>query len=468
MSSETAVRVQVNAHDPNRKGNAVRGTIFLDAADIMQFALGQPPKGEPMDYLAPKAPPDLADWKDPRVGWGLIIAESLGNLPGPLKRLVAARSAPVFHYRPGSAHRYSILRDNARHTDVDITGAARGTGVGELPYYLLIYGGPRDVPWRLQYVLNANRCVGRLPLEGEALENYVSALEQNFTDSPADTYRTVTWSADHGADDITRLMRTQVAYRVHRDLAADTEIGAQAEFLDGAMDVEAGSAARFLHAIRTHRPGLIVTTSHGQTGPASDAQMMQRMLGVPVDQTFHALDVNALTTGWEPGGAVWYCHACCSAGADAPSAFESLFAATDDVGRVLREVAAIGPCVAPLPVALLGAKRPLGAFIGHVEPTFDWTLQNPANGQPLTTGLTRALYPNLYQRSPRTTVGHAFREWYLRLGSLAGAWENARQTFDAGDRRTDVLLYYQLAARDVQSTVILGDPAVMLPLRSPA
>ena len=49
---------------------------------------------------------------------------------------------------------------------------------------------------------------------------------------------------------------------------------------------------------------------------------------------------------WQPDGAIWYCHACCSAGSEAPSAFESLFAETTEVGRVLRSVASLGARVA--------------------------------------------------------------------------------------------------------------------------
>jgi hypothetical protein len=90
---------------------------------------------------------------------------------------------------------------------------------------------------------------------------------------------------------------------------------------------------------------------------------------------------------------------------------------------------------------------------------------NPVTDQPLTSGLVNALYPNLYYTHPRTPLGHAFRDWYQRLGGLSVAWTAARQMFDGGNRNIDALLYYQLAARDVESTVILGDPTAMLPLR---
>jgi hypothetical protein len=45
---------------------------------------------------------------------------------------------------------------------------------------------------------------------------------------------------------------------------------------------------------------------------------------------------------------------------------------------MLKNIAATaGARISPLPRALLGAEKPLRAFVGHVEPTFDWTLRDP-------------------------------------------------------------------------------------------
>src|SRR5207302_1988162 len=126
---------------------------------------------------------------------------------------------------------------------------------------------------------------------------------------------------------------------------------------------------------------LIVTTSHGQTGPLADAVAMKSKLGLPVDQDFQPLDPDQLLATWEPDGAIWYAHACCSAGSNAISLYGCqdtginnipicLVEAGSPVDRVLKGVAGLGSLVAPLPRALLGAKKPLRAFIGHVEPTF--------------------------------------------------------------------------------------------------
>jgi len=174
-------------------------------------------------------------------------------------------------------------------------------------------------------------------------------------------------------------------------------------------------------------------------------------------------------TAWEPDGAIWYAHACCSAGSDAVSLYRCLeqndptlclVKADSPIDRVLKGVAALGALVAPLPRALLGAKKPLRAFIGHVEPTFDWTIRQPATGQYLTSALQQALYDNIYGAMP---VGLAFADWYGTLGGLSIEYESARKAYNKGEDTLSSVLYSQLATRDRQSMVILGDPTVALP-----
>ena len=204
---------------------------------------------------------------------------------------------------------------------------------------------------------------------------------------------------------------------------------------------------------------------------------MARTLGMLVDQDHETIEPKQLLEGWEPDDAIWYAHACCSAGADAKvadvgGAAKQSERLLDHVAgpltfrissrgprgrQVLDAVVKVGSTVAPLPRALLGAKRPLRAFIGHVEPTFDLTLRDKGTGQFLTSNLTDALYSRLYQPYP---VGFAFRDWYVRIGGLTEAFESSKARFGRGEDTGDLLLSLQLARRDIQSTVILGDPTV--------
>lgn len=123
---------------------------------------------------------------------------------------------------------------------------------------------------------------------------------------------------------------------------------------------------------------------------------------------------------------------------------------------MLKGVAKIGARVAPLPGALLGASEPLRAFIGHVEPTFDWTLQQPITKQFTTDPISTALYDELFQPSP---VGLAMSAVYGTLGGIYTDYDRFSRVLSQPN-----MLHWLLIARDVQSMVILGDPMATLPI----
>jgi hypothetical protein len=424
------------------------------------------------ESLAPPDDADLADWRNPGVGWGLILPERPGltpaqlataaDAPEPIRQLLKERNnAPVFRYRPDSPDRFTLLRNYAAGKDISIDPAIpSGTGTDALPQYLLIYGSPAEIPWDFQYVLNATCAVGRLDLQGDALENYIQALLNNWQDAASQIDQAVMWAVDFGAGDISHLMRNAIAATVYQAWSQDSTLHDKAVFFDGSTPGSQANAASLIAALSAKKPALVVTTSHGQTGPLGDPAALKQKLGLPVDQDNKTLDPEQLLATWEPDGAIWYAHACCSAGSDATTIFDGLVDAGSPIDQVLKGVASLGAQVAPLPTALLGAKKPLRAFIGHVEPTFDWTLRQPSTGQFLTNSLKRVLYNKVYKAQP---IGLAFREYYLPLGALSIQYDRALVDFKNGKETHEIMLFCQLASRDLQSMVILGDPTAVLP-----
>ncbi len=419
-------------------------------------------------FLKPAAPADPRKWQHETVGWGIVAAEPPGaaanelaagtDLPEPIQQLRKDRGgAPVLRFRKGWEHRFRLLRNYAAGVDLAIGQSPPGVGRESIPRYLLIYGSPEDVPWELQYVLNAHYSVGRVHLAGEQLENYVAALRSGWKDSAADTKRAVVWAVDQGGSDITALMRDMVAQKVYEKLSQDGDLKAGAQFLDGVGNATAGN---LVAALESSRPALVVSTSHGQTYPLDNLKTLGECLGFLVDQDYVSAGPDSILANWKPDGAIWYAHACCSAGSLGQTLFEGLTEPGSEVDRILNGVAKLGDRVAPLPSAMLGCKKPLRAFIGHVEPTFDWTLQDPDTSQPLADSLQQALYTELYQPSP---VGYAFRGWYDRLATLSASYEQELREFGRGGNTRDSMLKDSLSARDVKSTVILGDPTVTLP-----
>lgn len=422
--------------------------------------------------------PDPADWRDSRVGWGVVLPATPGlseeelasgsDATEPIGRLIAARSeqatgqwrVPVLRYHPElpPEQRFRFLHNHRADKSLQIVGSGTGVEGHQIPSYLLIAAPPSEVPWELQYILSAQRLVGRLDLDEEGLGHYVEALIVGFAGARSDIRRSVTWAVVHAdPDDITHTLRRMITRKLHRLLVEDVDVGPGARFLDGSE--EPATAAGLIAALAQDRPALVVTSSHGKTGPLGKPQMAES-LGLQVDQEFRTLDPDALLASWEPDGAVWLAHACCSAGSASRSVYEGLFDPSGSIGKLLAGVAALGDTVAPLPKRLLGHAKPLRAFIGQVEPTFDYTLREPKTGQPLTNTLCEAIYPRLLSPLP---VGLALDPWNDQVDGYNRTWLEAKRLFDEGHEVDQELLQPRLAAQDVASTVLLGDPTAILP-----
>lgn len=422
----------------------------------------------------PQAPvptrPD--DWDQDTVGWGIIVPDTdqgtvsdraAGrDLPPIVQQLVSRRRGTVLRHRaaprgglPTHVWRYHPRRSEAY--SLPIGGSRRGRGLDAVPVFLMLLGGPDQLPWKLQYALNLDPRThpGRLPLTGAPLERYVARLLGGWegdADSPS-SGRAVVWSADHGADDITRLLRLAVAAPVLSKYVQDTDVDVTS------LAGTAATTSALATALTDNKPGVVLTTSHGYTGPAGGPD--PDLLGLPVDTNHDILDPTSLLETWQPDGAVWYAHACCGAGCDSPSSFAGLFEAGGPLDRMMEELAGIGPAVAPLPVALLGAERPARAFIAHVEPTYDWTLQDEATGRAVLADLTDALYGPLLLGS---AVGSAVSPYPVGAGSIAGhLLDTTRRAVLEDDGDPLDALRERISYLDRRSLVVLGDPAVALP-----
>lgn len=420
--------------------------------------------------MRPGAGPDDTDPTDPRVGWGLVLPArddlcvaaraAAMDAEEPLRELLAHRgaAAKVLRYRDDYGPLALFEADNE---PVPI-GAEQGVAHGSMPRYLLLAGGPDVLPWSLQYTFAPTWAVGRLHLSGAPLARYVDALLRDSPPGAARYGAPLVWAVDHGVNDMTSLMRDKIAAQVFENLAADNEMP-NARFLDGQLRPGDTTATSLAAALADTDPALVITTSHGMTGPLGDALAMRRDLGLLVDSLHSPVQPATLLDAWQPDGAIWYSHACCSAGSDSPSAYMGLLDRDDDVDKVLTEVAGLGATIAPLPTALLGADKPLRAFIGHVEPTFEWTIKFPWTHTDLTAGIRTALYDRICRGEP---VGYAMQQVWRDIGPLRQGHAGAVTLYNNEPRQAQrgltAALYCRLAAADRAGTVVLGDPAARL------
>ena len=356
----------------------------------------------------------------------------------------------------GYLRRY--FADGRGPSDLDVSASRTGVGEDEMPKYLLIYGDPKQIPWRTQYVLNMSRCVGRIHLVGDPLERYVDHLIGVWPDVVCNPLTPVVWSVNFGEADITCLMQQVIADRFWDSIAADADFAKAIRLADGAA-----TAAALAGAMSTH-PGLVITTSHGMTGPEQKPGSAPDEIGLPVDANHALLSSAVLPDAAIPGGAIWYAHACCSAGSDAKSQCAELFPSGHTIGDTLRAVSAnAGGCVAPLASRLLRSRETFASVHRACGATFDWMLRDPNTKQAVGDVLADALYCRLYLRG--TPVGLALSAVYSQSGSFLTLW---KQAIDAVNKdapgAAELARYWQVAALDRQSMVILGDPTVTLPL----
>lgn len=452
------------------------GEIRINAWDGEETPLFDFPEGAEAEprvalrrsgILAPRYLPKPWDWRSPDVGWGLVLRDDPNlsgkekaagiDAPEPIQRLLKARApAPVLRYKPnkppGLLYRY--YADGAEDA-LSTAAPDRGIREGQIPQYLLIYGSPSEIPWAVQFGLNASAFVGRLDLSvEEGLGHYVDALISEWRDHDrGDMGKPVVWSADWGIPDITFLVARIVGARLAEKFAGDEDFAKRTWLTK--RDATCGALA---DTLRTQRPVFVCTTSHGMTGPLNDPAATHAHLGSPVDSLRQVVQPQDLGD-WEPGGAIWYSHACCSAGSDAVSRYAELIPATQRGGPMLRQLAAVsGARVAPLPRMLLGRPNPLAAFVGHVEPTFDWTLRDPMTKQELSHTIVRCLYQRLFTNEHPAPIGWALEDIFDEAANYfalppAGSDMDDRVALD---------VHRKLVAIDRQNVVILGDPTVRL------
>ena len=424
--------------------------------------------------------PQLTHWEgEDGSGWTLVLRHDPSktneeqatpvDAPASIQRLWQHRRCPpILRYLPPAAGNPTYLRryrrdgDQIVYNDYSLEKGTTAENLAQVPYYLLLVGPPKDLPWSLQYTLNGSRAVGRLDLaENEGLKNYVDRLIDGWEDDGAKASSALLWSVDHkgGAKDITEIMRAFIGDKLDAQIAKESVVRRR-RYLGGVDATVKGLG----ESLKELTPGLIVTTSHGAILGSADKSRRRASLGLLVDQTWTMLDPDSLLKCWNPAGAVWYAHACCSAGSDNASRYEGLVAAESDAAEALRDAGELGETVAPLPRLLLGAGRPLRAFVGHVGPTFSWTLREPTTRESLTSPIIHAFYNRFYQET-RFPIGHVIRPIFEPLVTLFSEAKHATDEHRCKNptaTRTPILSR-MLMAEDLQSTVLIGDPTALIP-----
>ncbi len=458
-----------------------RRPVLEEALPTHTASLQPRPEEPPLkgDMLDPSTDPNLL----PAQRWGVVAPEGpLGDrllaLIEPLRRLrEEEQGAParVYRVRPdlddaqAAQWKNAVLCDEARLE-------------AEQPRYLLVLGDFHQVSFELQRALGSDRFTGRLAFPSE--EGYTAYVDKvlrwSRSPSPHPRARALLFTAHDGT------AATAVGYQALmapslQSLRELHEMGElSAEFIAELGEPADWSAQRLLEQVASPHPSVLFTMSHGLGAPqggwrsVDEQRARQGALSLGAQGTLEASDL--ASTPFLPGG-LWFLFACFGAGTPTRSAYypwlSRLHQAGEYPSRLERVLAALPregerPFVAALPQAVLANPHGPLAVVGHVDLAWTYSFQDlgcMARNRPSRfQSLLRALVAGRRAGVGLGALLDFFHETNTQLTTLYAQEESARlagqdSPVDSIDRA-----HLWMLRQDLAGYLLLGDPAVRLPL----
>jgi hypothetical protein len=398
-----------------------------------------------------------------KVGWGVVLpAGADPRRLDPLRPLLEMRKQQAGrYYREFTGPNGYAPDGNNGGPDTHLsflTRQAAGPGPADpkrVPYYLLLVGGPEEIPFEFQYQLDIQYGVGRVHFDtAEEYAAYAAAVLAAEAGPPLRPRRAEFFGTRNADDEATRLSAELLVGPL-----ADT---VAAEFTDWSVQRSVGSAATRarLSALLggADTPALLMTAGHGLAFPEGhDRQFAEQgalvcqdwpgplewQREVPPAMAFSAADV-----GGDVRGLVAVFFACYGAGTPR----------LDDYPH--RNLDA-RPSIAPRPFLARLPRRLLAsgalAVVGHVERAWPYAFRWRGNARLGTfEGMLRLLLMG-------HRVGWALDQFNVGYAELAAALSEilfqVRYGFQADPLE---LSFLWMAHNDARAYVVLGDPAVRL------
>jgi hypothetical protein len=364
----------------------------------------------------------------------------------------------IFEGREG-AHPGQPADNWARQRGVSLTAAVDPRkGV---PYYLLIVGSPREIPFEFQALLKLQWAVGRLHFDD--VEDY-GRYAQAVVDYEAPDFRPMqrksaaAWVTKHDGDAATTMLSDAVSGDFVR---GDDPLGERRQFsLDWFGDGEA-TKEQLAEILRGNAPSgppaVLFTGSHGAEWPMDDPAAQRLMQGALVTQEFNRGTplgtANVFSAGDVPAdaqvhGMMAFMFACYSGGCPT----EDNYFFNKDGSKIPVAPEAL---IAKLPQKLL--RQGTLAVIAHIDQTFSYIFQN-LEGTPQVQSIRTPL--ELLMKGER--AGLAADRLNLQWSAIAAQVGVAlgRRREPSFDPESFATLY--IARDDARNYIVLGDPATRL------
>lgn len=447
----------------------------------------KPPK-QPLPKLLwndGKEPNSLADQR-----WGLIVPP--GSEGARLKDLIA----PLWRRRQEQQGGAEIRVFEAPATATAAEALAWRKNVFDdssdtreaLPRYQLILGNLDQVPLSIQQALALDGFVGRLAFDNpdhyRAYAEKVLFYEDSATEIPAS--RAAFFASHDGSPAVSH---------GYENLVKPAQATAQRKVMEQTLParevLELGDAnprtpLRDLlleYAAKTD-PAVLFTMSHGAGRPKRDGwtsldDQRQRQGAMQLRDGL-LLGRDLTSRPFMPGG-VWFMFACYGAGVPERSTYFAWLEKLEQLGQVDKPASAVlrglpqpggRPFIAALPQAVLQNREGPLAFFGHIDLAWSYSYQDLDSGRPMSRpGKFLQVLSDVLQ-GHRVGVGFA-----SLMRALAGAHAELATIYDASEVGSSAASETEREARrahlwmlrqDLQAYVLLGDPAVRLPIQRAA
>ena len=421
-----------------------------------------------------ECPNNLAD-----AGWGVIFSSNATQeVKDALKPLIEYRGGQakklfrVFEngdgYNPGESCAEWLSRHNASMMAVD--------PLNGVPFYLLLVGSPEEIPFEFQYLLDINWGVGRLYFNStNDYRAYVeSVIDYEKSHTPANARNIGVFSTRHDLDVATQMFSDMVASPLALGDGQRPRLGEKYNFrLESFIGEEASgrklaSKEMLKNILRGKSPGgppaLLFTGSHGMCFRADDPLLLEAQgalvcqdwdgyARISPNDYFAASDV---PSDAQVHGMIHFAFACYSNGCPQ---FDDFNKDKDSSPMLI----APKPTIANLPQRLLAHNRGGAlASLGHIDQAWACSFTS-TRGAPQVQGFRDVIARLL--RGER--LGLATDQFNIRWATLSSELSDVLYNKDRGIEVADwELANLWLARNDARNYIVLGDPAVRLPVES--
>lgn len=423
----------------------------------------------------------LAPGIDPKdlaaTGWGVIFHERASSevreaLAPLLEHRKAQAAVELEHFYQEFSGKRGYKNGESKEVFLDRHDALTGAvDPDRMPYYLLLVGGPEEIPFHFQHQLDVQYAVGRLAFDTpEEYARYAQSVVRAETEGAGRQRRVAFFGVSNPDDEATSLSAKRLVRPLAKGLAKLKGWQEVKDWQVVSAVAKKATKARLGELLGGgETPAILFTASHGMGFPHGDslqrdhqgALLCQDWPGpkewagsVPPELYFSGDDVSGDA---RVHGLIAFHFACHGVGTPAVDEFGMRKRKGGKRKGGKPRALTPQPFVARLPQRLLA--HPAGgalAVIGHVERTwaysflgrrsqsqldaFDWALRLMMDGFP---------------------VGYAMEYFNQRYGELAADLTLALQQIGYGAKlKDDEIAGLWTANNDARNYAVMGDPAV--------